>query len=208
MATYGPFLLEDLADNETVDVLVIDDNFHKLSTGSVALATSGTPVVQAIGDTAARGTGTVAAHDDHKHGMPAFGTPVTQAFGDSVAAGSATTIARSDHRHGMPAGIETLTVGRKVVQAGDLASGIYVVPSSITDVFTTVNCTVQLPAPSSTARKIFVEAVTGSALLTATGGSTVIGGSYNTTTGVLISPTTLVQGDSGEYHTDGSNWRL
>lgn len=207
MATYGPYSLEDLQDNETVDVLVIDDNFHKLSTSTIQLAAAGTPTVQAIGDAANRGTDTAAARSDHRHGMPSFGSPVAQAFGDAVTNGTATTVPRSDHKHGMPSSIEGLSVGRKVVTSGDLVGGVYAIPGNISDVFVDVNCTIQFPAPSTTARKIYVNARAGVALMTAVGGSTVIGTSYDINTGAVISPPTLVVGDSGEWHSDGSNWR-
>jgi hypothetical protein len=206
MATYGPFSLEDLLDNETVDVLVIDNNFHLLSAGATQLDGAGTPSTLTIGGSASRGTATVASRGDHAHGMPAFGSPVVQAFGDAAADGSSPNVSHADHRHGMPGAADTITWGRKVVASGDLNAGVYVVPSNISWVWTNVACTVQLPAPS-VARPIFVGALNGTALITANGGSTVFGTSYNTTSGAPLSPTQLSQGDSLEYRADGSNWR-
>jgi hypothetical protein len=208
MTTYGPYALADLIDAAVLDVLVIDDNFHRLSAGTVSLDTTGTPTTEAFGDSAVRGTATGAAHGDHKHGMPGFGSPVTQAFGDAATDGTSASAAHADHRHGMPTGAESLTRGRKTVNGGDLVGGVYVVPSTISDVFVNVSCTVQLPAPSTTFRPIFITVIIGPALLTAVGGSAVVGGSFDLVSGAILSPVQLVAGDSAEYHSDGSNWRV
>ncbi len=65
--------------------------------------TGNLPAASAPGDTAATGTGTTPARDDHRHAREAFGSPGSSAVGHTVADGVATTPARSDHRHGREA---------------------------------------------------------------------------------------------------------
>ena len=68
------------------------------------------PSTQAFGDSPNVGVATVAAHRDHKHGMPAApsvpsaSSTVTgpDSFGASATAGTAATFARGDHDHGLP----------------------------------------------------------------------------------------------------------
>lgn len=60
------------------------------------------PVTQAMGDSAATGSATVASRRDHKHGMPALGS--TAADIGTSAGGSATTPSKSDHVHATGAG--------------------------------------------------------------------------------------------------------
>src|SRR6266508_3132996 len=61
--------------------------------------TGNLPAASAPGDTAATGTGTTPARDDHRHAREAFGSPGSSAVGHTVADGAATTLARAAHRH-------------------------------------------------------------------------------------------------------------
>lgn len=72
-------------------------------------------------------------------------------------------------------------------------------------VFCLAAITVTLPAAATTSYPITVSAVSGQSTVAAAGGS-VIGGSFNTTTGVIMDGT-VVQGDAVTYKSDGNNWR-
>jgi hypothetical protein len=70
--------------------------------GTPAL-TSTTPQSLAIGNTAAVGTGSAPAREDHVHEMPDFGNVSSQtSFGAASANGSSVDLARADHTHGTP----------------------------------------------------------------------------------------------------------
>jgi len=70
--------------------------------GTPAL-TNTTPAGLTVGNTAAVGTGSAPAREDHVHEMPDFGNVSAQtSFGASSANGSSSDLARADHTHGTP----------------------------------------------------------------------------------------------------------
>ena len=72
------------------------------ATGAVTVnapAYGTTITASTIGGTAAAGTSTGVAREDHKHAFPAGATAGASAVGDTAATGTATTVALSDHRH-------------------------------------------------------------------------------------------------------------
>ena len=72
------------------------------ATGAVTVnapAFGTTITASTIGGTAAAGTSTSVAREDHKHAFPAGATAGASAVGDTAATGTATTVALSDHRH-------------------------------------------------------------------------------------------------------------
>ena len=72
------------------------------ATGAVTVnapAYGTTITASTIGGTAAAGTSTGVAREDHKHAFPAGATAGASAAGDTAATGTAATVALSDHRH-------------------------------------------------------------------------------------------------------------
>lgn len=84
----------------TGTAVTVPHSDHTHGTPSLTANAAG---ASAVGDSAAVGTGTAPARDDHKHAREAFGTPGSSAVGDAAAAGSAVTVAHSDHVHGREA---------------------------------------------------------------------------------------------------------
>lgn len=121
----GSTRLAQLADHAHASLSSIgtDDHHAKSHThnadgsGSVAFTSltgafdSTAPTTSAVGDAAAAGSATVAAHRDHTHGREGFGTPGSSAVGDAATAGTATTVAHSDHVHGREAFGTPVAVG-------------------------------------------------------------------------------------------------
>jgi hypothetical protein len=116
--------------------------------------------------------------------------------------------AEGDHVHGAggyagtgAVSLESLYAGATVVTAVN-----YVVIPAVLYVFCTLGVTVTLPAAATTNRPVTVAAVSGTTTVNAVSG-TVIGGSTNITTG-LVMDGIVSPGDSMTYKSDGTNWRV
>jgi len=91
------------------DLVIIEDSENSYTKkraqagnlpGGASLAS--TPPVNVTKATAATGTGTTAARDDHKHDVTTAAAGAATP-GDAATEGSATSLARSDHQHSLPA---------------------------------------------------------------------------------------------------------
>lgn len=101
--------------------------------GTPAL-TNTSPQGVSIAGTAAVGTGSAPAREDHVHAGPGFGTVTAQTtFGSSSTDGTATTVAHSDHTHGTPthnnAAHSAINISALTVPTADVSWGSYKITS-------------------------------------------------------------------------------